>query len=250
MLDKLSSALSRRRVLMGLGAACAAATATHEAGATAIAENPRLVALGDAVPTALKAYQDARARVAQIVAEWSPRWPTPDEKIVSFGSGCKTYRGLDGRGIEVQLRAWPFARTAQLGTPEYFEAQLANDLKKIARIAETKSQRGMKYAQLWAQRSRDAIEPARQYWSEAERITASSGIDPAQQAQRDAERALHALVSEVMAEPERTITGVVIKAQALTAWSAVDRVGQLTNIEAPEWAASLAASIMRQGGTA
>lgn len=247
MFNTLSSALSRRRVLMGLGAACAAATATHEAGAATVAENPRLLALGDALPTTLAAYQGATDKVARTVAEWSPQWPKPDEKIMNFGSG-KSYRGIDGRGIEVKLATWVRARVPDVGTPEHYETELADRLKDIDRIAATKSQRGMKFQQFWAQRNRDAIEPARFYWSEVDRITAASGIEAAKQAKEEARRALHALVSEIMTEKETSIAGVVVKAQALAAWGSIDPFYQLTNVQAPEWAANIAAAIMRQGG--
>ena len=239
---------SRRRILFGLGAACAAATASPEIGHALPAENPALIALGDALPGAVGAYQDSRATVAQIVAAWSPQWPVPDPEIIRYGQGSKTHRGIDGRGIEVAWGNRGVMRVPDLGTPEYFEAEWLRCQAEARAKAATKSQRGLKFATKWAERHRAAIAPSAAYWAEVERITAASGFEAAQAAEKDAREALRALIGAIMATDEATISGVVVKAQALAAWGEVDYVYRAYNPEGHDWAANLATSIMRQSG--
>lgn len=242
------AALSRRRVLIGLGAACAAATASTEAGIASVAENTDLTALGDALPDYLKAYRCAADRVDQIVAEWSPQWPKPAPEIIRYGEGCKTYRGIDGRGIEMPWGKSGIARVPNLGTPESFMASGLAHKAEAARKALTKSKRGMQMPLRWAEHDFAAIAPARAYWGEVDRITAASGIESAQKAKTDAREALRAIVSQIMKIEENSMAGVIIKAQALTTWGQLDRFYLIVNEEAPEWAEGLANAIMRQSG--
>ena len=247
MIDRITAALSRRHVLMGLAASATAATAT---GATAAPqENPELVALADSLPATLAAYVTARDNVARIVAEWSPQWPVPDLEIVRYGQDCKTHRGIDGRGIET-----PWSRSLMkvqdLGTPEYFERTAAYHEYKAAMKAKTKSQRGMKSELLWAERDRAAIAPARAYWSEVDRITKASGIEAAQARRLATVEALHNHVDAIMRGDDWTIMGAIIKAQAMEAWAEADHLRRGFNVEGPAWADLLAASILRHAGAA
>lgn len=237
---------SRRRILFGLGAACAAATALPEIGHALPAENPALIALGDALPGAVDAYQDARATVAQIVAAWSPQWPKPSFEIITHGAGSKPYRGLDGRGLEMPYFVGGTPMHVNLGTPEYFKAEWLRYEAEARAKAATKSQRGLKIATKWAERQRAAIAPSAAYWAEVERITAASSIEAATVAEKEAREALHSLVGAIMAADEITIAGVIIKAQALTAWGEVEHFYQLVNLQGRDWAANLASSIIRQ----
>jgi hypothetical protein len=83
-----------------------------------------------------------------------------------------------------------------------------------------------------------------------ERIETASGLDAAEAAKEKARLALRAHVTATMAAPETTIAGVVIKAEALTAWANVDTFERLFNPKGPDWAEGLAAAIMRHGGAA
>lgn len=71
--NPMTDTTTRRRVLLGLGAACTAATAAPELGAAMPAENPDLLALADGLPAVLGAYQAAAKQVAEIVAHWGPQ---------------------------------------------------------------------------------------------------------------------------------------------------------------------------------
>ena len=248
MIDRISAALSRRHVLLGLAASATAATAT---GATAAPqENPELVALADDLPAILAAYVAARENVAWIVAEWSPQWPVPAPEIFRFGDGCRRHVGIDGAGIETPFGVRGATHVASIGTPEHFEGRAAYHDSRAAHKAKTKSQRGMQSELRWAERDRAAIEPARAYWSEVERITKASGIEAAT-AQRTATlEAMRDQVGAIMRADDWTITGAIIKAQALGAWAEAGRFARAFNPDGPAWADQLAASILRHAGGA
>jgi len=256
MLDKLTSALTRRRVLIGLGTACTAAAAAPDMALSEISENPDLIALGNAMPAALQAYLDANDTVANLVAQWSPHWPKPTPELQWYGMGGKTYRGIDGREIEMPWGVLGHTNVPNLGTPEIFTADWERHEAEAVRLSATKSQRGLKSARFWAERNKAVIAPARDFWAEVDRITDASGIEAAQAAKADAVQGLHDLVEATMAAQETSIAGVVIKAQALTAWGRVEwmhKVSQMVNsrsqgISQVDWACELAQSIMRQGG--
>ena len=179
MLNTITTALSRRNVLLGLAASATAATSTGAKNAPAAPqENPALIALADDLPGIVSEYVAARDEVDRIVAEWSPRWPVPAEEIVSYGQGCKAHEGIDGRGIQT-LWARDIYRVKSLGTPEYFAKSAESHEAAAQRKVKTKSQRGMKSELLWVEKERAAIEPARAYWSEVDRITKESGIEAA-----------------------------------------------------------------------
>lgn len=244
MLDRISAALSRRNLLIGLAASATAAAAVSEAAA-APQENPELVALADALPPVLAEYVAAREAVRAIVAKWSPQWPVPGEEIIRYGNDCKDYRGLDGVGIELPWGKGGLKRMPQVGTPESFAADAARCEKEAARCAALPSKRGLKFATFHATQSRAAIEPARAFWAEVDRIKAASGIEAAQAREEAAAKALVQAVDQIMAADDWTISGAVIKAQALGAWGELDRPVRLLTMREADWAQSLAASILK-----
>lgn len=245
MIDRITAALSRRNLLLGLAASATAAAATGTDAATAPQENPDLLAMADALPAVRAEYVTARDDRLAILAKWSPQWPVPDERIIRYGEGCRTYRGLDGRGIELPWGKGGLAKVPSLGTPEYFEASAAHHEKEAARRAATSSKRRLKFSTGWAEHDRAAIEPARAFWSEVGRITEASGIEAATVRCDKAEDALKTAVDQIMVADDWTITGAIIKAQALNAWGDVDRFSRAFNDRGPAWADLLAASIVK-----
>jgi hypothetical protein len=243
MLDRISAALSRRNLLLGLAASATAASVAD--AATSPQENPELLSLADALPAVLAEYVAARDKVRAIVAEWSPQWPIPSEQIICFGQGCKDYRGLDGRGIELPWGKNVIKRMQQVGTPEVFEAAAKHHETEVARIIAKGGKRNLKYHRVWAAREKAAVEPARAFWAEVDRITAASGIEAAQRREVEAVKALVQAVDRVMATDDWTITGAVIKAQALGAWGGLDRHIRLLSMRDGDWSQSLAASILK-----
>lgn len=249
MIDRIATALSRRHLLMGLAASATAAASIAEA-ASAPQENPELLALADELPALAARHLEARDRVRAIVAEWSSQWPVPSAELVSYGSGCKPYRDIEGRSLSLVDKYGHERHAPELGTPEYFEGQAAYHEAKAAKCAATKSKRKMKFHLLWVERERAQIEPSRAYWSEVERITKASGIEDAKARLGEARSALWKKVDQIMQVEDWTIAGTVIKAQALQAWAEVEPFWRQVGFEGKPWADLLAASIMRHAQTA
>lgn len=243
MIDRITAALSRRNLLMGLAASATAATVADAAAAPQ--ENPELIAMADALPAVLAEYVAARDNVRSIVAKWSPQWPVPNENIISHVEGSKAYRDIEGRGIEVPWGRSGLKRMPNLGTPESFEASAVYHETRADKCAGTKSKRKLKFHTGWAEQARASIEPARAYWCEVGRITEASGIEAAQARLAAARDALKVAVDRIMMAEDFTITGTAIKAQALCAWATVEEFYRLFNDRGPFWADRLAASIVQ-----
>jgi len=238
---------TRRRMLLGLAAAStAAATGASAAGHTGPQEAPELLALADRLGGALDAYRAAKARVQHIAKTWGPRWPVPDECIVNYGAGCKTHRNILGEGIKTRWGKSDLMDVRSLGTPEYFEAEARSYWAEYERRMTTKSKRGADHARRWSERQAAAIEPARAYWSEADRITEASGIEAAQATLTASRDDLKELVGSIILYREQTVTGLIIKAQAMQAWAEVDAFSRHLHLDALAWSDAMAETVLRQ----
>lgn len=238
---------SRRQMLLGLAAAASVAAAPKKGAAQpSAAECPVLLEMAEELEAKSNAHTAARDEVRRIVREWGPEWPTPDGRIFRFGQGCKTHRGIDGCGIQTSWGVSNQMRVREIGTPEVFEESYAHHRREFQRKMATKSQRGAKFHKTWMDRDAAAIEPAKSYWAEVERITSASGIERAQEAETLARDALHHLVNRTVMHRERTVAGLIIKAQALQAWREVGDFYRVLNLSAPTWSDEMAATIVRQ----
>lgn len=233
--------LNRRSMLAAMAATFTAAAAPQ--AATQPTTDPELTSLADTLKDALQDYLQARDNVQAIAAEWGPQWPTPDPEIVHYGGGSKTHRDILGRGIETPWGGSTFLKVQDLGTPEVFEAGYERHMAIAAHKGKTKSKRGMKSELLWAERCKARIEPARAYWAEVDRITAASGIEAAQAAETAALSCLTDTVGAILNYDTTTATGLVIKAEALTAWGNAPAFNQGLNPNASKWMAGIAATI-------
>ena len=243
----MNATLSRRSIMLGLAAAATAATvATVETPAPA--ESPALLALADALPATLKAYLVARDDIARIVAHYSPQWPVPSPDIIRYGMGCKPHCSIDGLPIKSAAVGRGIESYHDIGTPDVFAASAERYQVDAVRLSAKPGKRGLKHALFWADKEKALIEPARVYWDQVARMTKASGIEGAKARLNATRIDLHKLVHNIMTTEEATLSGVVIKAQALTAWVKVELFYQAVNPHAQAWACSLAQSIMRQGG--
>lgn len=243
---------TRRQILMGLASASAAAAVGLPAsGAIAQEEDQALLALADKLDGALQAHLDACAKVSNIAERWGPQWPTPDRKIYCYSNDSGKHRDILGWEIETPWaeRRSDIMHVASIGTPEYYEASAERHRAEYNRKMATKSQRGAKSEKIWMERDAESAPIARAYWSEVERITAASGIKEAQAQEIETREALHKLVNSIVMHRESSITGLVIKAQAMQAWSKVERWDRICNVEGAVWADEIAATIIRQAAS-
>lgn len=239
--------VNRRRLLLGLASASAVAATVSipQADATPL-ENPELIRLGNELPELERECLEAEASVKSILKEWRPLWPSaPDAIVVRFG-GNNLERGLSGWALTRPGEATPLhvLTAKEFGWDiEFHERQLAS--KRIRSEKRRASIHGK------IKEIERKITIAKKYEAECARIEKASGIRAAQQRETAAARALTQHVDAIMAQQETTMGGLMIKAQAMSAWSNVPRCGLFLSY-AGEWGPKLGASIIRlsEGGAA
>jgi len=240
---------NRRRVLFGLAAASTAAATGTTAATAAIRENPELIALGDATASLQNDYIRARNECRRIEEEYAPKWPLAPAAILSFGGGCKDERDLTGAGITRVIEGrGDMARMWRYAPPPQLEDRIRQHQANIAHIMTTKSKRGLKRERLWLSRAQEALPLSRDYTAEIERLRSESGYEAAAGRKVAAMEALRDHITRVMETDAATMEGVVIKAQALLAWSQVDWPFKAVNFDGATWAEELAGAILRQAG--
>lgn len=74
--------VSRRKLLLGLASASAAAIAAPGSAEPAILENPELIRLGDVLHSVASDYKAASEAREIIVREWGARWPLAPEALL------------------------------------------------------------------------------------------------------------------------------------------------------------------------
>ncbi len=233
--------INRRSFIAALSTSVAAAGTAESAES----EHSALIALSDRLPSALNAYQEAASDVEWINAEWEPQWPMPDPEIYLYGFDTKRHEGLLGQGIETPWGKGEETRIQNIGTPERFEAEYQDHMERADRKAGYKSPKAMQRELRWAERAKARKEIARSYWAEVDRVKSASGIEAAQKRKAQALEALSNLIGEIMEFDEKTLAGLAVKAQALTAWQEVPKSWQIMNHDAPKWLSGMASSINR-----
>lgn len=251
-----SPALDRRRLLLGLAAASSAAALPSIALASArvtATENPALVRLGDVLPAVAAEYLAAAKAEASIVAEWSTRWPlAPEALIKPYRDDSAMERTLTGAGLTRRGQQWP--------RPVFTAAEIRHNIDGIRQMLRRKRRapfgpvnwRGIKLvADQWeldlAERGK-LLAIAERYEADKAAVLDASGYALAHSRLKGATQALGDLVAEIMAQPEATMLGVVVKARALAAWGNTDLLTRWSTPESHRWEGQLAASVLRLAG--
>ena len=65
-------------------------------------------------------------------------------------------------------------------------------------------------------------------------------------ARAEALEALRELVGQIVLFQERTVTGLIIKAEAMQAWETVEPFHRMTNVDAQAWGEAMTATVLRQ----
>ena len=246
--------INRRRLLLGLAAAstigAAAAVVAVSAVTAAEIENPELVRLGDALVGIEAAYLNAAAVAAAVLAEWSPKWPAAPEALLN---GCRDRdnleRDLTGQGI---IRPGHQYCKSVLTAEEcrdqvaYIEDVLTKTLPKAKRWRAAGRAEWEASLVEWQERHRLAVD----YEQEKAAILELSAYRHAADAVSAARSTLERTVTEIMAQPESTMSGVIIKAQALAAWGKVDQFSRFFHVNSTVWGTELANAVLRLAGKA
>ena len=238
-------AFNRRRLLLGLASASASGAAIVAAGVTVgavtadtahgatVAENPSLLTLGDQLPDAEAEMVAANAALRDVLRRWWGKWPiAPDAIVKPYRDDCDLDKAR----------------------PLFSSQQLAWDLNSVER---TMKRRRPKHSltveqlmDLEAKRAMlsDQLAQAREYEAAKAQTLEASGYEAARDRQSAAREALLSIVSRIMAEPETSMAGVVVKAEALTAWA--NAPYHAFEVKGWAWPQQLAASLLRIAGEA
>ncbi|MDW9786816.1 hypothetical protein GOB29_19755 [Sinorhizobium meliloti] len=240
--------VSRRKLLLGLAAASASAAALVAPGAAepAVLENPELIRLGDELHAVAAEYRAAKQARKALVDEWGTRWPLAPEALLYR-------RPWDRYAQEVTIDGGPLVRT---GEKDPFCVMTVKDIvyeiKDAERVLRGKTfDRQKKYRGLTRQELEQSLEDdyervavAREYEAECARVRSQSGIEQARARLDEARDTFTAVVKRILAEPEYSMAGVVIKAQAISVASAADALMVFSTLENEDWGTRLARSVL------
>lgn len=258
MTNELAPTVDRRRFLLGLAAASTAAAALPASAAPV--ENPKLIALANELPAVAAGYHAAYGAYREMHRRHKASTPLAPDEITEIGIGCPRevrqkgevemnstlgylYRKGEEHPRRIVRTSWDFRREIDAVRRTQRRAKktgaVAEYLDADGRVAELKTQllRVEAYEAAW-KGARDAAH------ADHERLY------PAR------EQGLQALadhVSAIMAEPDWTMEGLIIKAETLVEWGRVDKQERLyAHILGADWHSAIAASILRhgQGGAA
>lgn len=248
-------ALNRRRLLLGLAAASAAAAAFTVAPAAHSAtpvENPELVRLGNAFAAIADEYRAARdARIA-IIEKWSKVWPLAPDEIISdrqYGND-PIERDLTGSGLHRKGANRPLA-IYTCDELDWYLTRAKRILK--GKTIDKRAVGGLPDRAAWEDGLDQLVAEytaAAKYEAEKARILRASGYEAANRRKEAAAKALIEAIDSIMAQSETTMAGVMIKAQALAGWGLVQDWQRLLTPQAAAWGPALGASVLRMAGEA
>lgn len=243
--------MNRRSLLMGLAAASVAAAGPTTASAVtsaAVAENEELLRLGNELPAASEAFFDARDKRRAIIAEWSPKWSVAPEALIIRGGGAfsQSEMSLTGKGILRDGNKWPHKVMTTEG--------LAWGIDRSKRVLKGKTVDKKKVGGLtrkdWEDRLAEDLADyaiAEEYEARCQQIRDASGYEAINAALDLATKSLVSIIAAIMAQPERTMAGIVIKAQALSL-TGEDNVFFQTCFDGRKWASEFSASVLKIAG--
>lgn len=234
--------LDRRRMLLGLAAA--STTAAGSAAAPSPAENPELIRLGDALPPIAAAYFAAADHKEEVRKAADAVWPSAPDEMTGVGGVYE--RCIGGAVIPSKSKTLNPGNARIIGTVEELEKNIRNEEMQRAHILTTKSKRGLRGCEAWLAEYRAALPAAKKYWADVEAVKARFPYKAATDAHAKALADFSAHIGAILSAEERTMAGVVIKAQALAEWGKVGKFWRGFNAEGVDWPSQLADAIVRQ----
>ncbi|WP_324132337.1 hypothetical protein [Bosea sp. (in: a-proteobacteria)] len=248
----IAALFDRRRMLLGLAAASSAAATATVAASPKLSENPELIRLAQELPAVEAHYRAAQAHQAATEAKWMPLWPIAPDDITEPGSrdfyNLPFEKGFKGGATRRPGEANP--RNVTSAFTFRYEANRARRVLKSKKLAA-----GPVDGRTRAEWEAELVKADRchalasKYEAETKRISEVSNYEGSWKAHAAAAAALEAHVTLIMDQPDCTMEGLVIKAQALEVWGRVDELYRLTRRGA-DWHGQIAASILRHAGAA
>lgn len=253
-------AINRRRMLLGLAAASTAAAVVTVDAVAAPAENPDLIRLAAELPALVKIFHDAQRAYDEwedgiyALTPWAPdeltvpgtAWPYDDPKQ----PGETEIKALGGylwrRGEQfprrIVVRSWRVSGELMRAKAALRKAR-KNESVSDCMVAEDEVGRLTKL-----------LKVAAEYEKSFQEIKERASREHKGRSTWELQGELEEYIAAIMATPDWTMEGLIIKAQALAEW---DRVGGKKMHKVPfrhgaDWHGQIAASILRhaKGGAA
>lgn len=264
MSDRTPIFISRRRMLLGLAAAStAAATATTGGVAVAASENPKLIALAAELPAIAATFHTANDKYKAEYDEWNDRTPDAPVELTVPGTG----NPHDTPGQPGETEVWALGGYLWRAGAEEFPRRIVVKSWQVswqideARRRKRQAKKSGNLADFMAagaeiKRLKALHSTARTYEDEFKAVKSRaeawhSEARPVKEAYREA---LERHVAAIMNEPDHTMEGLIIKAQALAEWNRVgDRwADRLALKHGQDWQGQIVAAILRhaRGGSA
>ncbi|AMJ62459.1 hypothetical protein [Bosea sp. PAMC 26642] len=245
-------ALNRRRMLLGLAAASTTAATATVAACPTVAENPDLITLTKELPALADKYHAARKHQDATEAKWATLWPLAPDDITEPGTGS-----LYGNPWEKHFHGGSLTRPGEAHPRRVIPAfHFRCNADRARRVLKSKKLAagpvdGLTRAEWEADfaESENCLALAKAYEAETTRIRDASHYDDAWKAHSAAAKALEAHLCLIMAEPDRTMEGLIMKAEALHIWDGVGHPYRLS-IPGRDWHGQIAASILRHASAA
>lgn len=253
--------INRRRMLLGLAAASTlAARGTLSEANSAPAENPKLLELIEQMPAIAAAFHEANDKYHTQYREWDEKTPDAPEELTIPGAHPHDVPGQPGEP-EMWVLGGYMWRTGEERFPRRivvkswdvsWELSGARRLKRQAKKAGNIADFMAVEAEI--ERLTILLSTARRYEDEFKAVKSQakawhSEASPVKEARRET---LERHIAEIMNEPDLTMEGLVIKAQALAAWGRVGRgwAERLALKHGQDWQGQIAGAILRHAGGA
>jgi len=244
----MSAALSRRTLLLGLAAASTAAASTATVAsadaAVTVAENPELIRLADALPHVYDRYVEARDKDWAISDKWLAVWPLAPDEISEIGTKdpWETQGNIERcfQGDFLWREGEEFPRTITWRA-SWARGHLAAEQRRL-KTKDTPARRA-EIAQL-----KRIVKIAEDYEDECVRVKEACHDEytAGWKARKVAAKAVCKLVGAIMEQPDRTMAGLLIKAEALDTFACMSEWDQKAAIFEPnKWHGQIAASVLR-----
>lgn len=259
-LEPPASVINRRRMLLGLAAASTAAAAVSgtvsDAAAPAPVENPKLIELASELPAVAAAFHVVNDKHKAEYREWDKKTPEAPSELAIPGTGDPwDTPGQPGEpemwalggywwrsGAEkfprrIVVKAWHVSVSINVARRKMRRARKAGNIADaMAAEAEIKRLKTLHSIAETYERDFEDIKSQAHAWHKK--------AYPVREVYRDA---FERHVAAIMKEPDHTMEGLVIKAQALAEW---DRVGskfgeKLALNHGQNWQGQIAAAILR-----
>ncbi|MUZ72937.1 hypothetical protein GOZ90_09605 [Agrobacterium vitis] len=250
---------NRRRFVLGLAAASAAAIS--EPAAAKAAENPKLVALADELPAIAQQYNAANLANQEMKIRWRDATPLAPDEISERGLskphlcdqainediecsvlGGYLYREGEQYPRRIKLRQWDIWRELLESRRIMCQAQKAGSVADFLAAEEDVKRLKALYTKVKVYEAE---------YSKLREAAIAEG-DRLSEIKLTALTAFARHVDAIIAEDDRTMEGLVIKAEALVEWSRVEKIDRaLSSLNnSVDWHSSIAKSILRyaEGG--